>query len=107
MAFALREIKWIWKLLTNLGAEQTSPTTLFCDNKVAIHIAANPVFHERTKHIENDCHAVRNAVQDGVIVTKHVSTHEQLADILTKALGRVPFRKMVSKLGVVDLHSPT
>lgn len=94
-------------MLHNLGVEQTVPTTLFCDSKAAIYVAANPVFHERTKHVENDCHAVRDAVQDGVIVTKHVSSEEQLADILTKALGRVPFQNLVSKLGVIDLHSPT
>ncbi|CAA7039177.1 unnamed protein product [Microthlaspi erraticum] len=100
MAFTLREIKWFMRVLAGLGIDQSAPTRLFCDNKAAIYIASNPVFHERTKHIESDCHAVRNAVQDGIIVTDHVRTAEQLADILTKALGRAPFQYLLSKLGL-------
>ncbi|CAA7062183.1 unnamed protein product [Microthlaspi erraticum] len=107
MAVALREIKWFRRVLSDLGVDQSQPTRLFCDNKAAIHIASNPVFHERTKHIEKDCHAVRDAVQEGVIVTDHVRSEEQLADILTKALGRAPFEYLLSKLGVQNLHAPT
>lgn len=107
MAVAFREIKWFRRLLSSLGVAQTQPTHLFCDNKAAIHIASNPVFHERTKHIESDCHAVRDAVQEGIIVTDHVRTEEQLADILTKALGRAPFQYLLSKLDVENLHAST
>ncbi|CAA7055524.1 unnamed protein product [Microthlaspi erraticum] len=100
MAFATKEIKWIVQLMEDLGVLVTKPIPLYCDNKAAIHIAANPVFHERTKHIERDCHFVRDAVRDGLISTTHVGTAEQRADILTKALGKPQFQVLLSKLGV-------
>ena len=107
MATALREIKWLRKLLTELGVKQQEPTRFFCDSQAAIYIAANPVFHERTKHIENDCHSVRDAVRDGIIVTKHITIDTQIADVLTKALGRAQFHTLASKLGVTLLDPPT
>lgn len=64
-------------------------------------------FHEQTKHTESDCHSVRDAIQDRLIVTRHVRTTEQLADIMTKALGAPAFKYLLSKLGVRNLHSPT
>nr|AAC67205.1 putative retroelement pol polyprotein [Arabidopsis thaliana] len=107
MSVALKEIKWLNKLLKELGITLAAPTRLFCDSKAAISIAANPVFHERTKHIERDCHSVRDAVRDGIITTHHVRTSEQLADIFTKALGRNQFIYLMSKLGIQNLHTPT
>ena len=106
MAAALREVKWLRKLLKGLDVEQKS-TRFFCDSKAAIHIASNVVFHERTKHIENDCHAVRDAVQAGLIKLHHIWTQDQVADILIKALGRAQFRNLLSKLGIHDPHAPT
>ena len=107
MAEGLKELLWMKRLLADLGVTQDSPMDMFCDNKAAMHIAKNPVFHERTKQIESDCHAVRDTVLSRLIATKYVSTTEQLADILTKALGRGSFDNLLSKLGVYDLHAPT
>lgn len=107
MAAALREIKWLKRLLADMGVAHRQPMEMFCDSKSALYIAANPVFHERTKHIEADCHSVRDAVQDRSIVTRHIRTTEQLADIMTKALGSSAFHYLLSKLGVCNLHAPT
>lgn len=101
------ELTWFRHLLTDLGLVHHEPASLYCDNKAALHIAANPVFLERTRHIEMDCHYIRDKIQDGFIVTKYVSSAHQLADVLTKPLGKETFVPTVRKLGVQDIHSPT
>ncbi|KAI5325772.1 hypothetical protein L3X38_034846 [Prunus dulcis] len=65
MAVATCELQWLRYLLQDLDVSHSFPSTLYCDNKVAIYIAANLVYHERTKHIEIDCHVVRERIQDG------------------------------------------
>lgn len=107
MAAATKQMKWIVPLMKDLGLKVDKPVMFYCDSKAAIHIAANPVFHERTKHIERDCHCVRDAVKSRLIATQHVRTKDQIADILTKALGRSQFQFLSFKLSVHDLHSPT
>lgn len=93
MATTACELTWIKSLLKDLGIEHKEPMHLYCDNEAAIHIGANPVFHERTKHIEIDCHLVREKIKSGLIETPHVKSEDLLADILTKALGRDRFHE--------------
>jgi hypothetical protein len=58
MTSTSRELTWIKQLLVDMNITSTTPMKMFCDNQVVRHIASNPVFHERTKYIEVDCHFV-------------------------------------------------
>nr|XP_043614638.1 secreted RxLR effector protein 161-like [Erigeron canadensis] len=106
MATTVSEIIWLRWLLQELGVTQTCPTTLFCDNQAARHIANSPVFHERTKHVEMDCYFVRERVVTKEICTMAIDSKLQLADLLTKGLGAAQLRFLLGKLGVVNLHTP-
>ncbi|XP_019192834.1 PREDICTED: uncharacterized protein LOC109187168 [Ipomoea nil] len=86
MAHVASEIVWVRNILKEVGVEVKLPIDLWCDNCAAIHIANNPVFHERTKHIEVDCHFIREKMEQGLISLTHVRSGDQLADIFTKGL---------------------
>ncbi|CAL1374616.1 unnamed protein product [Linum trigynum] len=105
LASTTSEVLWLRFLLGELQVPQRVPTPLYCDNQAALHIAANPVFHERTKHVEMDCYFVRERVSSGEISPCKVGTRSQLADIFTKALGTDQFHSLLSKLGIRDLHA--
>ncbi|KAK4407439.1 Retrovirus-related Pol polyprotein from transposon RE1 [Sesamum angolense] len=106
MTHTTSEILWLKNLLKELGFLYDDPVPMHCDNQAAIHIASKPVFHERTKHIEVDCHFVREAIMSQKIYTPFTPSSEQKADIFTKALGRKQFDVLCNKMGMIDIFAP-
>ncbi|XP_074271737.1 secreted RxLR effector protein 161-like [Silene latifolia] len=91
MAAVTSELLWIKSFLASLGVFHEKPMHLYYDNQAALHIAKNPVFHDRTKHIEIDFHFVRQHLVSNSINTFHPRNKEQIADLFTKALGGESF----------------
>ncbi|KAL0446187.1 UNVERIFIED_CONTAM: Retrovirus-related Pol polyprotein from transposon RE1 [Sesamum latifolium] len=100
MGIAVCELLWISYLLTEFQVPISLPIPFWCDNKAAIHITENPVFHERTKHLDIDCHLVRDQFKRGFITPLHISGKEQPADLFTKSLAPPAFSFLLSKLGL-------
>ncbi|CAM8914356.1 unnamed protein product [Rhodiola kirilowii] len=108
MAHASCEVSWLTRLLADLQIQVPTHVALFCDNMTAMHIARNPVFHERTKHVELDCHMVRQHLSSGFISPHFVASLEQPADLLTKALSADQLEQFCGKLNVLNmLHTPS
>ncbi|XP_028218674.1 uncharacterized protein LOC114400433 [Glycine soja] len=106
LATSTCELQWLSYLLDDLKITCTKSAVLYCDNQSALYIAANPVFLERTKHLEIDCHLVREKSQAGLMRLLPIPSCHQLADMFTKALPPRSFTSNVSKLELVDLYTP-
>uniref|UniRef100_A0A2N9I3U8 Integrase catalytic domain-containing protein n=1 Tax=Fagus sylvatica TaxID=28930 RepID=A0A2N9I3U8_FAGSY len=106
LADATSELLWLRWLLADMGAPQTTSTPIHCDNRSAIHIAHNDVFHERTKHIEIDCHFIRHHLQQSALHLLSVSSEDQLADVFTKSHPPGRLRDLVSKLKMASSSPP-
>uniref|UniRef100_A0A2N9FGK5 Reverse transcriptase Ty1/copia-type domain-containing protein n=1 Tax=Fagus sylvatica TaxID=28930 RepID=A0A2N9FGK5_FAGSY len=104
LADTTAELLWLRWLLQDLGIDCSTAVPIHCDNRSAIQIAHNDVFHERTKHIEIDCHFVRHHLLQGTLQLRSVSSQDQLADIFTKPMPPGRFRDLISKLKLVSLH---
>jgi hypothetical protein len=91
---------WLARLLTDMLRVEHAMPELLIDNQSVIALSKNSVFHDRSKHIDIHFHFIRECVEEGRIKLNYVGTENQLADLLTKALGRVRFQELRGKIGV-------
>ena len=100
------ELIWLRHLLQELRFGKDEQMKLICDNQAALHIASNLVFHEMTKHIEVDCHFIREKITSGCMTTSFVNSSDQLADVFTKSLRGPRIKYICNKFGAFDLYDP-
>jgi hypothetical protein len=94
---------WMAQLLGELLGREPKVVELKVDNKSALALARNLVFHERIKHIDLRYHFIRNCLAEGTVSATYINTVDQLTDILTKELGRVKFQKLRARIGMVQI----
>ena len=94
------EAIWIQKLMLGLFNLDLDTTMILHDNQICIKMMENPMFHDRSKHIEIQYFYIKDMMHKGAIKLQYVSTDEQLSDVLTKPLSRVKFKYFQDKLGV-------
>lgn len=99
-ATAASQAVWLSRLLAEMLGSEIQKVKLRVDNKSAIELSKNPVHHERSKHIDVRYHYIRECVEQGKVDVVHVRTGDQVADILTKSLGRAQFTELRHKLGI-------
>ncbi|RVW55663.1 Retrovirus-related Pol polyprotein from transposon RE2 [Vitis vinifera] len=107
MALATCELIWLKHVLRELRFGKDEQMKLICDNQAALHIASNPVFHERTKHIEVDCHFIREKIASGCVATSFVNSNDQLTDIFIKSLRDPRIKYICNKFGAYNIYAPT
>ena len=90
---AATQALWLSRMLVELLGRKVDVVELKVDNKSALTLAKNPVFHERSKHIHIRYHFIRDCLEDSGIKAGHIATTDQLADILNKSLGKSKSRR--------------
>jgi hypothetical protein len=91
------------RLLAELKGMSPSTTTLKIDSQSTIQLSKNPVFHDRSKYIDTRYHFICDCIEKNRVALEFIGTKDQLADILTKALGHEQFCELRSRLGVIDV----
>lgn len=92
-------------LLKDLQVPLNLPPTVWCDNQIALTLAANHVYHAETKHIEVDFHFVCEKVFNGDVKLCYIPTMDQIGDLFTKGPSSSSFRMLCDKLMIC--HSPS
>lgn len=94
----------IQKILAELNIKISFPDPIHCDNSFAIQIAANSMFHEKTKHFEIELFFLREKVSARVVRTVKVKSVDNVTDIFTKGLSVQEHNKFCDSLGLFDMY---
>jgi len=103
LANATKEAVWLRTLLKEVGYPQSQATIVHADNQGTIALAQNPTSHSRAKHINICFYFIRECIKRNEIKLQYISTHQIVADILTKALSHEAFERFHEALGVVKV----
>jgi len=101
-AEAAKEAMWLQRFMHELGFAKRT-TSIRCDNQGAIALIRNPVFHQRTKHMDVRLFFIREAQEEGKIDVSYIDTDNQLADIMTKALPAPRFQSLRESLNICEM----
>jgi hypothetical protein len=96
---------WLSRMLAELLGGKVDMVELKVDSKSTLALAKNPIFHEKSKHIHIKYHFIRDCLEDGSIKANHIATTDQLADILTKSLGKSKFQEIRERIGLQQIAS--
>ena len=99
---ACKEAIWIQRLMEELGHKQKK-ITVYCDSQSALHIARNPAFHSRTKHIDVQYHFVREVVEGGTGDMQKIHTKDNLVDVMKKPINSDKFKWCRSSYGLSEM----
>jgi len=105
MALSLCEMLWLKGFLNELHVLRNETMMLNCD--AAVNIANNPIQFDRTKHVDIDRFFIKEKLDSGVLKLKYVKSRSQLADCFTKGLGPSEVELSCSKMGMLDIFSPS
>ena len=94
------EAIWMRKILVGLFDQRMDPTVIYCDNQSCIKLSENPVFHDRSKHIDIRYHHLRDCVVRRIMLLQYILTEEKDVEILTKALSKCKFEFHRDMIGV-------
>jgi hypothetical protein len=100
---AATQALWLSRLLGELLGRKVEVVELKVDSKSALALAKNPIFHDRSKHIRTKYHFIRECLEEGSIKANYIATTDQLANILTKSLGKVKFQEMRRRIGLKQI----
>ena len=105
MSECAKESVYLQRFLHELGFNDLAVLTMYCDNRSAIKLAENPVYHSRSKHIDIRHHFVRDMLKDKLFIVKHIATENQVADFLTKGLPKCKHDWCTKNAGLFIVNS--
>lgn len=105
MTEAVKESLYLKRLFEELGLSDLVNVTIYNDNMGALKLAENPIFHNRSKHIDFRLHFIREAVNDKLVNLKHLDSNSLIADLLTKGLAGSKLKELVRSMSLHDIRS--
>jgi hypothetical protein len=102
LSMTVREAVWIRNILNELFKHEMDLNTIHFNNQSCLNISENPLFHDKSKHIEIKYHYIRDMVQRKTVHVQYLSTREKIANLFTKPLSKTKFEYFCERLGLVE-----